>query len=617
MNAIDKLKKRGITPRAVLYARFSSDNQREESIDAQLRAMHKFCEDHGIVVVREFCDRAFSATTDARPAFLEMIAESKKREFEFVVVHKLDRFSRSRYDSAFYKRELSKNGVTILSVLEQMDDSPESIIMESVLEGMSEYYSRNLAREVMKGMRETALQCQYTGGHIPYGFSVDPVTRKFVINEEEAKAVRFAFNEVANGVGYGTVIKHLNELGFRTRSGNLFSKPAIHDILRNEKYNGIFVFNRASSKNAFGQRNSHAFKPLEEQIRIPDGMPRIVDSAVFDRVQAILDSRRHYHRYTQKHYYGLTGFVFCGICGKRCTGDAITHGSPGKRTLVETYECGNRRSKGYLSCGNRRIRRQVLDDFVYQKLGELVFDEENIPRLIAAYQESKGSLLSEAAEAAQNLRRQLKTVEQKITNLISVIAATGSASLAEELTRLEGEKELLLYQIREKESEFQANELRAEDIVMAYREAQAMYESGDIELREQLRNLYLHKVIVYPEYVEVQLNAVPMHLQSSLFTEDTPAAAGLHSWTLKVLKPLKNRKNETAQVKGIVTFNLDHRGGAKLSLNEHSGPSISSASDARLSGTSTVFLFPEKEKTIFSVSSKTYTATRNVSKSLA
>lgn len=181
MTIVERLRSRGVTPRAVLYARFSSDNQREESIEAQLRAMHDYCSRNSIVIIGEFCDRAKSATTDDRPEFLKMIEKSKERNFDFAIVHKLDRFSRNRYDSAYYKRELKKNGVQLLSVLEQMDDSPESIILESVLEGMSEYYSKNLAREVMKGMRESAMACRYIGGWVPYGFRVDPQTHRYVI----------------------------------------------------------------------------------------------------------------------------------------------------------------------------------------------------------------------------------------------------------------------------------------------------------------------------------------------------------------------------------------------------------------------------------------------------
>ena len=159
-----------LSKRAALYSRFSSDNQRTESIDAQLRAMHAYCEQHHFTIVNTYVDEARSATNDRRPSFQQMIADSAGKAFNIVLVHKLDRFARNRYDSAIYKRELKKNGVTVYSVLENLDSSPESIIMESVLEGMSEYYSQNLAREVMKELTENALQCKHNGGKPPLGY---------------------------------------------------------------------------------------------------------------------------------------------------------------------------------------------------------------------------------------------------------------------------------------------------------------------------------------------------------------------------------------------------------------------------------------------------------------
>ena len=170
--------------RAVLYARFSSDNQRSESIDAQIRAMKSYCDYHQIAIIDTYIDEAKSATTAQRPAFQKMIADSKSHNFNIVLVHKLDRFARNRYDSALAKRELKRNGVAVYSVLENLDNSPESIMMEAVLEGMSEYYSQNLAREVMKGLVENALQCKHTGGKPPLGYDVDLKTRKLIINEE-------------------------------------------------------------------------------------------------------------------------------------------------------------------------------------------------------------------------------------------------------------------------------------------------------------------------------------------------------------------------------------------------------------------------------------------------
>src|SRR5699024_7570062 len=167
--------------KAVAYARFSSDNQREESISAQIRAINEYAKNNNILMINTYIDEARSATTDDRPQFQRMIKDSANKSFDYVIVHKLDRFSRDRYDSAIYKRTLKNNGIRVLSVLENLDSSPESIILESVLEGMSEYYSKNLAREVKKGMKENALKCKFNGGTPPLGYDINK-DKEYVIN---------------------------------------------------------------------------------------------------------------------------------------------------------------------------------------------------------------------------------------------------------------------------------------------------------------------------------------------------------------------------------------------------------------------------------------------------
>ena len=225
-------------PKVAQYARFSSDNQRSESIDAQIRAMNQFCKQNHWQVVSTYTDEARSATTDNRPQFQQMIADSGKGLFDIVLVHKLDRFSRDRYDSAIYKKKLKKNHVKLCSVLERMDDSPESIMMEAVLEGMSEYYSKNLAREVMKGMNETALQCKHTGGCPPLGYDLDE-NRHLVINEQEAQAVKIIFQMFAEGYGYTAIIDHLNAHGTRQNEAKCSERTA---FMRFYPMKNILVF---------------------------------------------------------------------------------------------------------------------------------------------------------------------------------------------------------------------------------------------------------------------------------------------------------------------------------------------------------------------------------------
>ena len=531
MTVVERLRNRGVTPRAVLYARFSSDNQREESIEAQIRAMHEYCSRNSIVIIHEYCDRAKSATTDDRPEFLKMIAASREGDFDFAIVHKLDRFSRNRYDSAYYKRELKKNGVQLLSVLEQMDDSPESIILESVLEGMSEYYSKNLAREVMKGMRESAMDCRYIGGWIPYGFRVDPQTHRYIINDYEAEAVRMIFRDVADGCGYNVVLNKLNSMGYRTRLGNTFSKETLYEMLRNEKYNGVYVFSRAASKDELGRRNNHLDKPIEDQIRIPGGMPKIVDDETFARVQAILASRKRHRRQKSKRNYLLTGLVFCGLCGHRYCGDSMQTGKD--RKVVGTYACNNRNNHGARICRNQNVRQQPLEELVLRKIEETVFDESQIPGIVQAYRELVKQEEGEDKDKIRTLRQNLKTVEQKIANIVNIIANTGSAALVTQLTQLEREKELLDVQIQEEERETKKNDLDEEAIRAAFRQAQKMFHNGTLSQMEQIINLYLDRVVVFPDYVEIHLNNVPTNLLNPSETKDEPALGGLHTFHIE------------------------------------------------------------------------------------
>ena len=307
--------------KVALYARFSSDLQRSESIDAQIRSMKKYCEQNHMQIISTYVDEAKSATTDRRPSFQQMIDDSKKNIFEGVVVHKLDRFSRNRYDSAMYKRILRQNGVRVFSVLENLDDSPESIMLESLLEGMNEYYSKNLAREVMKGLKETALQCKHTGGVPPLGYCLDE-NKHLIIDEKEAEAVRIIFDMYSKGYPTGEIIERLNREKYYTKKGNTFGANSLYEILKNEKYTGTYIFNRAASKDMNYKRNNHKSKDDESIIRVPDGCPRLVDDETFNKVQKRLtENKRLRAIQTTKHRYMLTGFMQCSYCGKTLVGN--------------------------------------------------------------------------------------------------------------------------------------------------------------------------------------------------------------------------------------------------------------------------------------------------------
>lgn len=442
-----------------------------------------------------------------------------------------------------------------MSVLEQMDDSPESIILESVLEGMSEYYSKNLAREVMKGMRESAMDCRYIGGWIPYGFRVDPQTHRYIINDYEAEAVRMIFRDVADGCGYNVVLNKLNSMGYRTRLGNTFSKETLYEMLRNEKYNGVYVFSRAASKDELGRRNNHLDKPIEDQIRIPGGMPKVVDDDTFARVQAILTSRKRHGRRDGKRKYLLTGMVFCGLCGHRYCGDSMQTGGEKNRSVIGTYFCNNRKNHGAHACSNSNIHQEPLEELVLRKIEEIVFDESRIPGIVQAYRELCQQEDGEDKEKIRTLRQNLKTVEQKIANIVNIIANTGSAALVTQLTQLEREKELLDVQIQEEERDTKENDLDEEAIRAAFRQAQKMFHSGTLPQMEQIINLYLDKVLVYPDYVEIHLNNVPTNLLNPSQTKDEPALGGLHTFYIEKMCE-KNAPQNRTRKNGQYGYNI-------------------------------------------------------------
>lgn len=347
-------------PRVAQYARFSSDNQRSESIDAQIRHMNQFCKQNHWQVVATYKDEARSATTDNRPQFQQMINDSSKGLFDIVLVHKLDRFSRDRYDSAIYKKKLKKNNVRLCSVLERLDNTPESIMMESVLEGMAEYYSKNLSREVKKGNRENALKCVYNGGCCPLGYKLND-ERKLVIEPREAEAVKMIFYMFSNGYGYSKIAETLNNMGYQPKRGGMFGKNSLNSILSNEKYTGVFVFGKNS----------------DDTVKIENGCPQIISKSLFQRVQRIkAANKRNAGSYHSKEFYLLTGKIFCDVCGKRMIGNVRYSGR--SKTRLATYRCQTHRKE----CKNKELNKDYIDSHVSVLIGEKLLNPANLKKAV-------------------------------------------------------------------------------------------------------------------------------------------------------------------------------------------------------------------------------------------
>ncbi len=397
------------------YARFSSDHQREESIDAQLRAIEDYCAKNGYVLTNIYRDEAKSATTDDRPQFQQMFSDVNASPPDVVIVHKLDRFSRDRYDSAFYKRKLKEKGVQLLSVLENIDGSPESIILESVLEGMAEYYSRNLARETQKGKRETAFQCKHAGGRPPLGYAVND-DGTYSIDPIESAWVRAAFEMKANGKSYGDIAEYLNGIGARSKAGKKFTKNSFHDLFKNEKYKGVYIYDRAAAK-VGGKRNNHATKSEDEIIRIEGGMPQIVDEETWDYVNHMMGDRTMNARHKAKRTYLLSGIIACGECGSPMSGNTRRAGR--NKTEYSSYECNRRRREK--TCTNKDIGKKQVEELVVKYLMDEFFTEENVSKLAKRIVDFQRCRKSETGSELAVLKAELSSHEKEMQNIVRAV----------------------------------------------------------------------------------------------------------------------------------------------------------------------------------------------------
>ena len=490
-----------ISNTAAIYARYSSTNQREESIEAQIRACQDYAKRNGLVIVDIYTDSAKTGTNAEREEFQRMIADSATGKFEFVIVHKLDRFSRDRYDSIAYKRKLKLNGVTLRSVLENLDGSPESLILESLLEGMAAYYSQNLAREALKGMKENGYKCMHVGGIPPLGYDVDKETKKYVINEEEAMVVRYIFSSYADGVGYNQIVRYLNANGYHSKRGRAFGKNSIHDLLKNIRYTGVYTFNMKQVKDSAGKRNNRP-KPREEQIIIEGGMPAIIDKETFNRVQLLMSNGKQRGGLNRAQVvYLLSGILRCGECGASMWGNKSTdrHGN-----VTYFYVCSTKDYKKH--CENKSIRKEVIEDFVLTKLLEDVFKKDSIEQLrtnLIQYQKRRQESIN---KNSNNLKSEYEEIEQKIDKVVKLVSESGVTidTVSQEIKELEEKREAIEKQIDNlnKESvsfyisEKQLNEMTVHEQIVRDK-------TNKKKLRE-IVSYYVKNIYVYLDRIEIE-----------------------------------------------------------------------------------------------------------------
>ena len=400
--------------KAVIYARYSSDSQREESIEGQLRECAAFAEKNGITVLRHYIDRAYSAKTDNRPEFQNMIKDSEQKLFDVVLIWKLDRFSRDRYDSAHYKRILKKNGVKVVSVKENISDGPEGIILESMLEGYAEYYSAELSEKIHRGQKENALKGRNNGGGIPLGYLLGN-EQKLVLDPVTAPIVREIFQRYADGEIVRTIVEDFNRRGLKTKNGKSFSPNSFNRILKNRKYIGEYQY---------------------QDVIIPGGVPAILSDDLFYRVQARLEKNKRAPATAKADVdYLLTTKLFCGLCERMMIGESGTSHTGDKHYY---YKCAGAKRK--LGCKKKSAKKDFIERAAVLVTVQRVLQDDEISRIaeaIVALQEKEDTSLPAT-------RQQLTECEKAIDNMLNAIQmGVLTASTKERLEKLENRRDEL------------------------------------------------------------------------------------------------------------------------------------------------------------------------------
>ena len=481
----------------VIYARFSSSRQNETSIEAQLEECYNYCKQNKYIVVAEYIDRAASARTDNRPQFQKMIQDSAKKMFEGIIVYQLDRFARSREDSAHYKHKLKKNGVKVYSAKEHISEDPSGILVESVLEGMAEYYSVELSQKVTRNLKQNAERGLFNGGFTPFGYRVVTVNydtyikRKLEIDPDTAPIVREIFEMRADDIRLLEIVDYLNKKGYKTVKGKPFQKTSLENMLRNKKYIGTNVYNG---------------------VEYPGTIPAIIDKELFERVQRVVEKYKHAPAIAKaSEEYILTTKLMCGQCKKAMVGIS---GTSQNGSVYKYYSCNDARKK---KCGRKNISKYLIEELVVKECRKIL-NVQNINKIAKKiYQicqkENAQSCLLKA------LDKEIKTLNRNIENLIKALENGENADLISERITIK-RKELAdarkqyavesnkLVNLTEKQIQFFLVQLRNGKI-------------DDIKYRKTLVNLFINKIYVYDEEITIIFNVgkTPLTVNKTLLKE--------------------------------------------------------------------------------------------------
>ena len=394
---------------AALYARVSSDRQDVDlSVAAQLRALRDHAEKNNYLVAREYVDEAESGRVADRPQFRKMLDEASAEDapFEEILVWKFSRFTRKREHAVAFKSMLRRRGIRVVSITEHADDSPTGKLMEAIIESVDEFYSENLAQEVMRGLRESASRGFWVTPRAPYGYRKVQVQDgprerpKLELNPPADAVVRRIFDLALQGQSVLDISKTFNAEGIPSPAGKRWSKTTIHQMLANETYTGTLLW---------GVTAKDGLPP----VRVEDAFPAIVSREEFRQVAELLRSKApaQVHPRRAGSPYLLSGLVKCQRCRRALT---AAEAKSGKYTY---YVCQSLLKRGSGACGTPRLNAQRFERLIIEQIREHILTESNIRDLVRLVDEEMDGVAREERAKLETIEAELAEVRRKMDRL--------------------------------------------------------------------------------------------------------------------------------------------------------------------------------------------------------
>ena len=470
---------------AVIYARYSSSNQREESIEGQIRICTEYAKKKGYKITNQYIDRAMTGKNDNRPAFRQMLNDSDKGMFDVLLVYKTDRFARNRYDSAIHKTRLKKNKVQIEYAAEQIPNDSTAVLIEGFLENLAEYYSVNLSENTKRGKYENALKKKSNGGVTPIGYK--RINGSLVIDEVKAPVVQFAFQSYIDGISYANIIKKARE-----RYGIKLSMSGLKLILQNEVYTGKYIYNTYDGETFVYEDNHEA----------------IVSRETYEKAkEKRLANKRSPNAGKGKIKYALSGLIKCGECGGHII---VSHSYKNGEPAFFRLYCLNR--KEHKNCNNPTRKMEIVENAVIEAIKNKILDRKTIKTLA-----EKACSLQEdnSLDKLKELQTELKNIQKSKNNIIAaieqgIITPTTKDRL-QELEHLESDLQVKI-----------ATEKKAENKNLTAPEIEKFlkkYCSGNMQdetFRFELTHTFVKEILLFKNRFEITLKLSDMEIKETV-----------------------------------------------------------------------------------------------------